>query len=282
MAVALRRYANEAKPELVPELKTSIATTLDEAAREAAAIEAELAALHQELQLGRDLAAVGDDVVARARATRKALKLVEDDELKSLAGSGNTKALQLAERAMRLADNLLQTEAQIDQTIERGVDQLKATLVQERQQLAAMKTELAERTAESRTAGGGVLAASFREVKAKFYDIVVRADVGTIDVAWSQKEDNDDDLKRLSLTRQRELKQLSDEFRDVLQPLGNPSKAPAVPPTPPVGGGPGGSPDKAGAGDRVKPGSEAPKDPAKPTVRPDNEPPKPAPKGGGR
>lgn len=282
MAVALRKYSGEAKPELASELKTTISQTLDEAAREAAAIEAELAQLRHELQLGRDLAGIGDDSVMRARDARRALKVAQDNEHRALGGSG--KNAQLSERAMRLADNLLQTESTIDGTVERGVDQLKATLAQEKQQLAAMRAELAEHSAESRAIGGGVLAASFREVKAKFYDIVVRADVGTIDVAWSQKEDNDDDLKRLSFQRQRELKQLNDEFRDVIHPVGEPAKKPVVPPPPPPGAGQQtGSPDKATGGDRVKPGGEQPKEPAKPNVRPDNETPKPAPKkGGGR
>ena len=53
-------------------------------------------------------------------------------------------------------------------------------------------------------------------MKAKFYDVVVRTDVGSVDVAWSQKEDTDDDLKRLNLARSRELKQLKDEFKDIL------------------------------------------------------------------
>ena len=61
-----------------------------------------------------------------------------------------------------------------------------------------------------------MIAASLSTVKAKFYDIVIRTDVGNVDVAWSQKEDNDDDLKRLNLARARELKQLHDEFHDIL------------------------------------------------------------------
>ena len=61
-----------------------------------------------------------------------------------------------------------------------------------------------------RLAAGGV-------PRARLYDIVIRTDVGTVDVAWSQKEDNDDDLKRLNLAHSRELKQLRDEFKDILE-----------------------------------------------------------------
>ena len=61
-----------------------------------------------------------------------------------------------------------------------------------------------------------MLGASFKDVKAKFYDVIIRTDVGNVDVSWSQKEDADDDVKRLNLSRQRELKQLKDEFKDIL------------------------------------------------------------------
>src|SRR5690606_10187377 len=91
----------------------------------------------------------------------------------------------------------------------------------------AYQAELAAREAESRAIGGDVLGASFRDVKARFYDIVIRTDVGSVDVAWSQKEDADDDLKRLNLSRQRELKQLRDEYKGILVEAGPARPAPA-------------------------------------------------------
>jgi hypothetical protein len=270
MAVALRKYAVDADPQLPADQQTTITQSLDEAAREAAAIEAELAEAQRELQLGRDLAGVGDEAVQKAREARRALKAAQDAEHRQLAGAGgDQKAIALADRAARVADTLAQTEAQIDAAVARGIEQVKVALVQERQQIASMKAELAERSTESREIGATVLAASFKDVKEKFYDIVIRTDVGNIDVAWSQKEDNDDDLKRLNLTKARELKQLSDEFRGVLQPLAEPPRPPA-PTTPgPAGEADTQSPDK-GTSERVKPSSEGQPAPA-PVVRPDNQ-----------
>lgn len=291
VAVALRKYSNDANPPLPADQKTTIATTLDEAAKEAQAIEAELADLQGEIQLGRDLAGVGDEGVKKAREARKALKVAQDAEHRALANAGGNQGLiALGDRATRIADNLNGIETQIDSVVDKGMEKVKVALVEERKHLAGFKTEVAEYSKESREIGGTVLAASFKDVKAKFYDIVVRADVGNVDVSWSQKEDNDDDLKRLNMSRQRELKQLKDEFRDVLEPR-EPKKstppAPLKPDTEPAANG--GSPDKTPNGDRVKPGGDLPKDPKQPVVRPDNETPKqpapkqPAPKkGGGR
>jgi hypothetical protein len=171
--------------------------------------------------------------------------------------------------------------------VDRGMQQVKLAIAAEREQVAAFQSELAAQEAESRAIGGTVLGASFRDVKAKFYDIVIRTDVGSVDVSWAQKEDADDDLKRLNLSRQREFKQLRDEFKGILldEGPGKPGQ-PASVPAPGAGpdsgaggtGGAGGagtagagSPDKGGGDARIKPGSDAPAKTPTPTVRPDNE-----------
>ncbi|MEJ7596883.1 MAG: tetratricopeptide repeat protein [Kofleriaceae bacterium] len=279
VAVALRKYSNDAQPAIAPAEKTSILETLDQTAKEAQAIEAELAETQREILLGRDLAGVGDDSVIRAREARKALKAALDAEHRALgsavsASRDKNKSQRLAglgDRATRLSDNLGQVESSIDSIVDRGMEQVKQAIVTERQNLVAYRTELAEYGGESRAIGGTVLGASFKDVKAKFYDIIIRTDVGNVDVGWSQKEDADDDLKRLNLSRTRELRQLQDEFRDVLEggkklePEQKPeSSLPAADPN-----APGGSPDRAtGTDSRVKPGGDKPIDKT-PTVKPD-------------
>jgi hypothetical protein len=151
--------------------------------------------------------------------------------------------------------------------IDHGLQEVRGTLAEARATLAAYQAELAEHEAESRRIGGGALTASFQAVKARFYDIVIRTDVGNVDVAWSQKEDVDDDLKRLNLSRQRELKQLKDEFKDVLD-AGTPKPSAPKPPAVAPEAAPRPSPDKAAADTRVAPGA-APAAPASPTVKPD-------------
>jgi hypothetical protein len=91
-------------------------------------------------------------------------------------------------------------------------------------------------------------------------------------VSWSQKVDNDDDFKRLGLAKARELKQLRDEFKDIITPA-----APSGPPKKtelPPGDREGESPDKQSGkpGDnRVKPVDDQPKGQVSPTVKPDEQ-----------
>jgi hypothetical protein len=54
-----------------------------------------------------------------------------------------------------------------------------------------------------------------------------------VDVGWSQKEESDDDLSRLNLEKSRELKQLKDEFADLIREAQD-EDAPAPPATEPA------------------------------------------------
>lgn len=288
VAVAMRTYvstpATEGMVAITPEQKQTVNTELSATAAEAFAIEKELAEIRSELQLGRDLAGVGDDTLAKARDARRQVTAAQDAEQRVLSGYASAsrdrgksqKLVGLADRAQKIATELDATDRQIEDIVNKALDNAKQTLTQERKLIDEYKAELAEYEVESRAIGGTVLGASFQNVKAKFYDIVIRTDVGAIDVLWSQKEDADDDLKRLNLTQSRELKQLRDEFKDILEAgtssPAKPSTTPASAPAP-TSSAPAVSPDKATGGDtaRVKPGGDAPKTPAAPTVRPDNE-----------
>jgi len=121
---------------------------------------------------------------------------------------------------------------QVDATAEAALANVKVELDRQRTDLAGFQKEFADQEAESKSLGGTVLAQSFREVKSKFYDVIVRADVGVIDVSWSRKEDSDDEIKRLNFEKQREAKQIRDEFREIIEEQQQEQSQPKPPPTP--------------------------------------------------
>ena len=130
---------------------------------------------------------------------------------------------------------------------------------------------LAEYETEARADGAEVLAASFKDVRAKMEDVVVRTDIGGVDVLWSMKEDSDDDLKRLNLARSRDLKQIRDEFKFVLDVPGTPAPKKSDLPAPAAGTeGASNSPDKGGGDQRIKPVDNT-KTTTQPTVKPDEK-----------
>jgi tetratricopeptide (TPR) repeat protein len=268
IAVALRTYA--VSGALADDARGTLSTELETSTKEARAIEDELREIDSEILLGKDLSGVGDQDLMAARALRQQVIAAQNSEQLSLASSGRMSPL--ADQAGRLAQQLEQTDAQIDALVAKGIDDIKATLTQERANIAEYQGLLAEYEQEARTVGSEILAASFKDVKAKFYDVVIRTDVGNVDVSWSQKEDNDDDLKRLGLAKSRDLKQLRDEFRFILdEATTKPSqpKQSVLPPASAEGGSGSASPDKGGTDSRVKPAGEEKAGTTQPTVKPD-------------
>jgi TolA-binding protein len=63
---------------------------------------------------------------------------------------------------------------------------------------------------------GRIAFASFRRVRQSFYDLVLKADVGIIDVAWTRKRDETERIQKLATDEDRELRVLDDDFKEVL------------------------------------------------------------------
>lgn len=223
MAVALRKFGRDAA--LAPEQAGSIERTLGEVGPEVEALRHEMVEVRREVVLGRDLAGTGDESAVRAAQLRQAMRQAQDEEQRSLtaaqAQSKDVKQSQklaaLAENAGRVASEVERIDGAIDALVDEGLKDVRKLLAEERQQLAGYKAEFLAVEEESRALGGEVLTSTFGTVRDRLYDVVIRSDVGLIDVSWSQKEEADADLKRYNLARQRELKQLRDEFRDILE-----------------------------------------------------------------
>ena len=69
----------------------------------------------------------------------------------------------------------------------------------------------------SKSMGGGLAQAMFTKVADKFYDLVVRSDVGIIDVSWGLKDQKTQAVTRLTNQKSLELKALDEDFRKVLE-----------------------------------------------------------------
>lgn len=271
MAVSLRTFA----PQLADVDRAKLQDEIDQVTKEAQSIEDELADIRKEIVLGKDLAPVGDEDWMRARALRAQVKAALDNEHRNLGGRGGA----LADQAARISATLEQADQQIDAMVGQGLEDVKRMIAEERKNIVEYRGLLAEYEQEVRTVGAEVLGYSFKTVKDKLYDVVVRSDVGNVDVAWSRREDTDDDLKRLNLARARDLKQLRDEFRFVLDEVSTTPATPAPKEPAAVPGPEGQSPDKGGPTDtRIKPAGDQPKDTTQPVVKPDADQNKPAPK----
>jgi hypothetical protein len=115
---------------------------------------------------------------------------------------------------MRTLDEI---NVKIDEVVTWGLRDVREALDEEKARLSAYQREYHDLELESRELGGQVLGESFGVVRDMFYDILVRTDVGIIDIAWAQREFADKTLKNLNRDKQREQRTLRVEFDQVIR-----------------------------------------------------------------
>src|SRR4029453_1674291 len=63
---------------------------------------------------------------------------------------------------------------------------------------------------------GGVAYANFIGIRDRVDDLLLRSDVGRVDLAWAEREEHRTRVDLLTRERSRELQALDDEFREIM------------------------------------------------------------------
>ena len=104
---------------------------------------------------------------------------------------------------------------EIDREAERQIEELSRQVATERDRVKRYRAELLALNGEAEEVVGGVTFENFSNVKKRFHDLILKADVGIIDVAWMRKEEHK--ARGTSLTKDRlaEIQALDEEFNEV-------------------------------------------------------------------
>ncbi len=174
----------------------------------------------------RDASAAGSTGEAEREAAEK-LSAVLEQELTIERQAANRLGASDQAQVARFNDVLSRCDAiqtqlgTFDQKVDGQVTTRLATvakyLASEKEELARAGDKLNGVLDQSKTLGGGLAQAMFTKVADKFYDLVVRSDVGIIDVSWGLKDQKTQAVTKLTNLRNQELKALDDDFRRVLQ-----------------------------------------------------------------
>jgi TolA-binding protein len=170
--------------------------------------------------VGDSDAQAADQVRAQYEDVLKRQHELGVDVKSRLGGTERAKADQvdsILERVHGVDQKILAFNSKIDEILDARLKDVSTALNEEKQHVAGFHDALAGYTNESTEVGGAVVADSFHTVANRFYNVVVRADVGIIDVAWALKDQSSRESTRLVAERKRELKLLDDEFKDVLK-----------------------------------------------------------------
>jgi hypothetical protein len=227
--VALEKYVTDSGESLKPEDITKIDEEMKASREEVNKMRQELALIRRDSTLAKDRAGTGDEVSTQRTELQKQLRAALTDELNymkrlssKMSGSDQNKMQQIArmsEQSRAATNKLDNVNSTIDAIVDDALVEVRTALSEEKAQLGAYRREFVTYEAESHGLGGEVLALSFQSVSNKFYDILVRSDVGIVDVAWSLKEAAETTLKRLNLNQARERRTLDSNFADVIREI---------------------------------------------------------------
>jgi TolA-binding protein len=178
-----------------------------------------IAALDVQLETGRLQVGVGDQNFERERLLREehtALVERERQILRALGARVDDRIELGFRNAAATEQHIDQHDREIDAIVVERVSEMRAVLGEEGAKLTGYRTRLTELEAESEQVVGGIALENFRKVRQRFYDLVLRADVGIIDVSWAVREEHRTRAEVLTRERARSLKALEDEYRDIM------------------------------------------------------------------
>jgi chromosome segregation ATPase len=167
--------------------------------------------------------AAGQAELASAKQLTDLLRQEIELEKVAMARLGSNERAQV-ERMLDVLGRCDLVETQLNAFDQKVDGQVTARLETVNQYLTAEKEELASAGQklngimdQSKTLGGGLAQAMFTKVADKFYDLVVRSDVGIIDVSWGLKDQKTQAVTHLTNQKNLELKALDEDFRKVLE-----------------------------------------------------------------
>lgn len=116
-----------------------------------------------------------------------------------------------------LRERVSRSKGIVRERVAQRAQKLREQVLTEQNLLENYRTETASVTDETRNLVGRIAFDSFKRVRQSFYDLVLKADVGVVDVAFQRKQDKTTQIQKLAAQKDRELRALDDEFKEVLK-----------------------------------------------------------------
>jgi TolA-binding protein len=170
------------------------------------------------IDAGRIRVGVDDERYMADRAARLRYKSLVDRELGMLRGTSNAPA-EIDPQYSRLGsvESKIDTHDQyIDGVLAERTTEISRLLTVEQATLDGHRQRLATLEGEAEGTVGGATMIGFDNVRQRLYDLVLRADVGGVDVRWGEREKHRINVERLTRDRARELEALDSEYNEIM------------------------------------------------------------------
>jgi tetratricopeptide (TPR) repeat protein len=124
---------------------------------------------------------------------------------------------QVRERTDTLRTRVTTAKGVLRAQLDRRGRLIRDKVQAEQRLLGQYDTEVAGVSGDARNLVGRIAFDSFRRVRQQFYDLVLKGDVGQVDVAFTRKQDKTVEIQKLSAQKDKELRTLERDFKDVLK-----------------------------------------------------------------
>lgn len=171
--------------------------------------------LRRAIEVGRLHVGVGDPRYQKDDEARRQYQALVQEERK-LAGAGGSAYESAFTRIDKLAADLDQRDGEILAISSERVSDIMRVVAEEEINLRGYRVALRNLEGETEDVVGAITHLNFNRVRDRFFDVVLRADVGQIDVAWARREEHRMRIDLLTRERAGELQALDDEFQDVM------------------------------------------------------------------
>jgi len=202
--------------------ESGVAAYLQELEGQRAAIEEyreRIRRLKIDVEAGRLRVGVGDDAFEREKKLRDEYAgLIQQERsiIASLGGRGGSQTDELFRRVARVEDKLDAHDGRIDAVVAERTAEMRKVLDEESVNLDGYRARMTELQSTTEEVIGGIAYANFKHVHDRFYNLVMRADVGSIDVTWAQREEHRRRVEMLTRDRTRAIKALDAEFAEIM------------------------------------------------------------------
>jgi lipopolysaccharide biosynthesis regulator YciM len=168
-----------------------------------------------------DKAISGEDSLRKEYA-----QMLEQDrgiftQVRQSLGSDSQRVMQRTDvvraDALAIRERVVRSKGIIRERVERRAQKLREQVIAEQQLIESYAKDTDAITGETRNLVGRIAFDSFKRVHQSFYDLVLKANVGVVDVSFQRKQDKTSQIQKLAAQKDRELKQLDDEFKEVLK-----------------------------------------------------------------
>ncbi|MDY7229009.1 tetratricopeptide repeat protein [Hyalangium rubrum] len=226
VATAVRKWVEDTRAErnTPPEEEVAFLGQLQAEADTLEGLQSELE--HTRLKLADERNAVATSVGGEELIRQQFYEVLQREHLLVASFAGRlpddvaalmTRLQQVRERTDALRTRVTTAKGQLRAQLERRGRVIRDKVQAEQALLGQYDTEVAAVSGQARNLVGRIAFDSFRRVRQQFYDLVLKGDVGMVDVAFTRKQDKTVEIQKLSAQKDKELRELERDFKEVLK-----------------------------------------------------------------